>query len=875
MIYENIPASITPMMRQYLEAKAQNPDAVLFWRLGDFYEMFFDDAVTVSRALGLTLTARDCGLPERAAMCGVPHHAIETYLARLIKQGFKVAVCEQMEDPAQAKGLVRREVTRILTPGTVIEGSMLDDGRNNFLAVLARFDDRAGLCFADVSTGAFSCCLLQGAHLGESIRAELARINPSELLLNEAAAADTALRSFANTRLQTMLQALPESYFDPIITQSALEGHFGQEALEPLLAAQESIRAAGACLRYLAETQRGELGHMRTLEFYGESAFMRLDAATLRNLELTETLRSREKRGSLLWVMDCCRTAMGKRTLRSWLEKPLLNIGTITRRHSAVEELVNAAAVREDLLLLLASMQDMERLITRIVYASANAQTLRALAVTAAVVPKILDTLIVCKSTLLAELFESLDPLEDVSALVERAISDEPPASTREGGMIRDGFHKELDELRALIADSKGYLAGIAQKEAEKTGIRKLKIGYNRVYGYYLEVPNSQKTLVPEHYIRKQTLTDKERYITQELKELESKVLGAQERITRIEFELFERVRTKTAAQVARVQKTARALAELDALCALAQTAAQANYVRPDMCTDGVLHIVGGRHPVVERMQGAAPFVPNDTDLNTDECRCMILTGPNMAGKSTYMRQVALICLLAQAGSFVPASSARLTVLDGIYTRIGASDDLSAGQSTFLVEMSEVAAILSAATPGSLLILDEIGRGTSTYDGMSIARAVLEHCADKKKLGAKTLFATHYHELTDLEDSIAGVKNYNIAVKKRGDELTFLRKIVPGGADDSYGIEAAKLAGVPESVVKRARVVLAQLERDANVGARHDVPLPTDDTQISFAREAQSALLRQLARLDVNTLTPFEAMQTLFDAAQSARSCAD
>ncbi|MDR1410259.1 MAG: DNA mismatch repair protein MutS [Oscillospiraceae bacterium] len=869
-----IPPQITPMMRQYLESKAQYPDAVLMWRLGDFYEMFFDDAKTVSKALGLTLTARDCGLPERAPMCGVPHHAVENYLARLIKQGFKVAVCEQMEDPATAKGLVRREVTRVLTPGTVTETNMLDDSKNNYLAVLALFGEKAGLCFADVSTGAFACTLLQGMRLAGQIQSELGRIAPSELLLNSEAAGNPLIRNFANTRLSSMVHELPEVYFDPIISESALQGQFGDSACEGLINAPEAVCAAGACLRYLAETQRNELRNFGRLDVYGEASFMRLDASTLRNLELTETLRTREKRGSLLWVMDNCKTAMGKRTLRSWLEKPLLGIGAITRRHGAVGELVDAPAMREDLSFLLGGMQDMERLITRIVYNSANAQTLRALSQTAVQVPKILDTLIGCKSALLSELFDSLDPLEDISAMIERAICETPPFSVREGGMIREGFHRELDELRVLVTDSKGYLAGIAKQEQENTGINKLKVGYNRVFGYYLEVPNSQSGLVPPHYVRKQTLTNCERYITQELKELESKVLGAQERITRLEYELFDRIRQKTAAQIARVQKTARALADLDALCSFAQTATECHYCRPEVCADGAIHIESGRHPVIERMKGAAPFVPNDTVLDRESNCCIILTGPNMAGKSTYMRQVALICLLAQAGSFVPAERARLCVLDGIFTRIGASDDLAAGQSTFLVEMSEVANILSAATANSLLVLDEIGRGTSTYDGMSIARAVLEHCADKKKLGAKTLFATHYHELTSLEDEVAGVKNYNIAVKKRGDELTFLRKIMPGGADDSYGIEAAKLAGVPESVVRRAKLILAKLEDSGKAPPPKNIKaVQVDDGQMSFASEAHRAILRRLAALDVNTMTPFETMQTLFSFAREAKNC--
>ncbi|MCL2023209.1 MAG: DNA mismatch repair protein MutS [Oscillospiraceae bacterium] len=864
-----IPENITPMMRQYLEAKNQNPDAVLLWRLGDFYEMFFEDALTVSKALGITLTARDCGLDERAPMCGVPHHAIENYLARLIKQGFKVAICEQMEDAAAAKGLVRREVTRILTPGTVTDGSMLDDSKNNFLAVLALFGTKAGLCFADASTGAFSCTLLQGKGLVMQIQTELARIAPSELLLNSEAAGDNSIRAFATNNLNSMLQELPEVYFDHIIGESALQGHFEEEMCEKLLRLPEAVRAAGACLRYLNETQRNDLGNFSKLELYGEDSFMRLDASTLRNLELTETIRTREKRGSLLWVMDNCSTAMGKRTLRSWLEKPLLNLAAITRRHGAVAELAAATALCEDLRLLLGSMQDMERLITRVVYNSANSQILRALSATAMQVPKILDTLIGCKSTLLSEIFESLDTLEDMSSLIERAICDEPPFSIREGGMIRDGYHRELDELRRMVTDNKGFLAQIAASEQEKTGISKLKIGYNRVYGYYLEVPNSQREKIPSHYIRKQTLTNCERYITQELKELEARVLGAQERITRLELEIYEHIRKKTAAQVVRVQKTARALADLDALCSFATTAAQCNYCQPEMSAGGEIEIFEGRHPVVERMKGATPFVPNDTKLDKNDNRCVILTGPNMAGKSTFMRQTALICLLAQAGSFVPATRARLCVLDGIYTRIGASDDLAAGQSTFLVEMSEVANILGAATGNSLLVLDEIGRGTSTYDGMSIARAVLEHCADRKKLGAKTLFATHYHELTCLESEVEGVKNYNIAVKKRDDQLIFLRKIVPGGADDSYGIEAAKLAGVPESVVRRAKSVLKKLEEE---DGRERTPEKERETtaQVSFADESQNSLIRKLKKMDVNTVTPLEALRILFEITAEA-----
>ena len=866
-------AELTPMMKQYFQVKEQYPDTILMFRLGDFYEMFFDDAKIASAELELVLTGKDCGQEERAPMCGVPFHSVDSYIARLVAKGYKIAICEQLEDPALAKGIVKRDVTRVITPGTVIESTMLDESKNNFLASVCVFNKKIGLCFADISTGCVYATQFESKNSQRRIINELGRFVPAELIMNSDVLKLTDVTDFVRNRLHSACEILDEECFDLSKASASLIRLFDVSSLADisLSGADAAVCAAGAALDYLKSVQKSELNNIKNIEYYGESSFMRLDVSTMRNLEITETMRNREKRGSLLWVLDKTKTSMGKRMLRSWLEQPLLNIAKITKRHNAVSELVDNPDLRDDIVSLLSGCQDMERLITRIAYSTANARELKALSATLLRLPQIKSILSGCSSSMLGEINSGISPLEDIAELIETAITDEPPFSIREGGMIREGFNEELDSLRNIVNNGKGYIADIQLREQEKTGIKKLKIGYNRVFGYYIEVSNSFKELVPETYIRKQTLANCERYITQELKELESKVLGAQERIVRLEFEVFDSVRKKTAEKLFEIQNTASAVASLDVLCSYARAASENNYCRPEMTAGTDIKITDGRHPVVEKMSDL-PFVPNDTVLNCGSDRCTIITGPNMAGKSTYMRQVALICLMAQAGSFVPALNAELCVVDGIYTRIGASDDLSSGSSTFMVEMNEVADILKNATSASLIIFDEIGRGTSTFDGMSIARAVLEYAADKKKLGAKTLFATHYHELTDLEASVDGVRNYNIAVKKRGDDITFLRRIVPGCADGSYGIEVAKLAGVPNAVVERAKVVLKELEGEGygqTVRERNEAP---DEMQMSFGSSNAEDIIEKLKNIDVNTLTPIEALSTLYELTKQANN---
>ncbi len=869
-------AELSPMMRQYLEIKKNYEDTILMFRLGDFYEMFFEDAKTVSRELELVLTGRDCGLEERAPMCGVPFHSVDSYLARLIAKGYKVAICEQMEDPSTAKGIVRRDVVRIVTPGTVIESNMLDETQNNFLCSIFFRDGAAGVCFADVSTGAMHLTDIDGKMCENKIINELARFMPSEIIFNREASSLKAVKAFINDKCSALVETFDEDYCLLNEASAAICAQFGCNTPEDVAhgVSAQSIMSAGICLKYLREVQRTELSNIRSLDYYSESGFMKLDLAARRSLELTRTMRSNDKRGSLLWTLDKTCTAMGKREIREWLDRPLTNPAKIIGRHNAVDELTQDAMLCGNIAASLSGINDIERLITRISYGTANAKELRALSAAIDRLPEVKANISQCRSALLTEIRTSIDTLEDISSLINAAIVDEPPFTVREGGMVRDGFNAELDELRAIVNDGKGFLANIQQREQDRTGIKKLKIGYNRVFGYYIEVSNSFKELVPEDYIRKQTLANCERYITQELKELEAKVLGAQGRIVQLEYEIFSQVRNKTAAELGRIQRTANAVARLDVLRSFAASALENGYVRPEITDSSTLKITDGRHPVVEKMLGGMPFVPNDTELDCEGNRCAIITGPNMAGKSTYMRQIAIIVIMAQAGSFVPARSAVIPIVDSVFTRVGASDDLSGGQSTFMVEMSEVASILKNATSKSLIIFDEIGRGTSTYDGMSIARAVLEYAADKKKLGAKTLFATHYHELTELENTVDGVKNYNISVKKRGDDITFLRRIVRGCADGSYGIDVAKLAGVPDSVVKRARQVLSQLESDEPRSAsapNYFSSVDDNDMQLSFASNAGSEIVDELKTLDINTLTPIEAMSVLYKFVQKAK----
>ena len=852
------------MRQQYLQMKARHPDCILFFRLGDFYEMFDQDALLASRELDLTLTTRDRNKPEdeRIPMCGVPFHSYEGYLARLIAKGYKVAICEQTEDPAQAKGLVDRGVIRVVTPGTVVDAAMLDEGRNNYICAVCMDEEGAGLCVCDVSTGETSVTGFRGEDRMTHLLNELGRCAPREALLSPEAMACGELTEFLRERLNCRCEDGGDERFEESSARQQALTQFGEAALAPATA--EAVRAAGALLGYLYETQMTDLSYLRSVQIAPAGRYMELDYNVRRSLELTSTMRSGEKQGSLLGVLDKTRTPMGRRTIRAWIERPLLDVVAIRRRLDAVDALVRESVVREELTLLLRNVSDLERLIGKAVYGSVNGRDLTALSAGLSQIPALLTQLgqIQDPPALLRERMAQLDPLEDLRAAVDGTLVDEPPLSVREGGMIRPGVNGELDELRALRDGGKDTIAAIEAAEREKTGIRSLKVRYNKVFGYYIEVPRAYDDQVPEHYIRKQTLVNCERYITQELKELEHSVLTAGERIQALEYQLFTALRTEVAAQVGRVQSTSQAVAELDVLTALASVAADNRYCKPEVDLSDALDIRAGRHPVVERMLRDSLFVPNDTHMDCGANRLAIVTGPNMAGKSTYMRQVALIVLMAQMGSFVPAAAAHIGVADRIFTRIGASDDLAAGQSTFMVEMTEVAELLRRATGRSLLILDELGRGTSTYDGMSIAQAVLEHCCDKRKLGARTLFATHYHELSALEGTLEGVKNYNIAVKKKGGTVLFLRKILPGAADRSYGVEVAQLAGVPSSVVNRARVLLRELEsrRPAEEPA-----LPPVSDQLSLADQSDAVVLERLRRVQVDTLSPLEALNLLHE----------
>ncbi len=859
-------AQLTPMMQQYFEIKQKCRDYILFYRLGDFYEMFFEDAILVSRELELTLTGRECGQEERAPMCGVPYHASESYIGRLVRKGYKVAICEQVEDPKSSKGLVKRDIVRMVTPGTVIEASMLDEHRNNFLCCIYAAGQNAGVCFADISTGEVYGVLTQS--MGE-LFSEVARFMPRECLLGGTATEDSVLHDFLKERMESIYSALPEENFSEDYAVNAVSTCFGAEELTKNGLDQNLIllQSLGGLLRYLEETQKTSLGSLNMLQIYQHGQYMELSLTARRNLELCETMRTKEKKGSLLAVIDRTKTAMGSRMIRQWLEKPLLNPIHIQKRQAVIAELVDEPLLRAELGDSLRQMFDMERLIGRIVYGTANCRDLRALQTSLSNLPLLKENLAQVEAPLMQELDSRIDLLQDACQLIANAIVDEPPVSVREGGLIRAGFRPEIDELRELASGGKGKIAEIEQREREATGIKTLKIGYNRVFGYYLEVTKTNIDAVPEQYIRKQTLANCERYITEELKQLEGQVLGAQERLVSLEYELFCAVREEIASQVHRIQRTAHALSHVDVLVALSDLAADEHYVCPEVDLSGCIEIRDGRHPVVEKMLRGTMFIPNDTLLDQTENRAAIITGPNMAGKSTYMRQVALITILAQMGSFVPASAARIGIVDRIFTRVGASDDLASGQSTFMVEMSEVAEILRGATHNSLLILDEIGRGTSTYDGMSIARAVVEYAVDKKRLGARTLFATHYHEMTALEHLLDGIKNYNIAVKKRGDDITFLRKIIRGGADDSYGIEVAKLAGVPTPVIKRAKQILVDLEANTPVLASH-APTPPDDNQISMVDLGLEALADRLRTMQLDTMTPIEALTALHELQQ-------
>ena len=843
-------AELSPMMQQYLDIKNQHKDEILFYRIGDFYEMFFEDAVTASRELDLTLTGKQCGLAERAPMCGVPFHSYEGYVARLIAKGYKVAICEQVEDPAKAKGLVKRDIIRVVTPGTVIESSMLQDDRNNYIASLYLKGKKAGLCFADVSTGTAHITELTADKIAPAVITELCRYHPSEVLLNPGLLDCREVTAYIKKNMSCSVELVEDERYAPGLVASALEEQFGRDWPQTTgIAAEGLVRfAMAALLEYLHDTQIKGVERLKTVITYNEAQFMRLSPVTRANLELTETLRGREKRGTLLWVLDKTSTAMGKRMLRSWIEQPLISSQLINHRLNAVEALVRQTMVRGDLTEELHYIADLERLMTRTVYGSATPKEIYTLAQTCDRLPGLRKQAEGCNCPELSELAASIDPLEDIKARIYAAVDPDAPSTLKDGGVIAKGYHAEVDELRSIRDNTKGVLAQLEARLRQETGIPKLKIGYNHVFGYFIEVSNSYKNLVPETYIRKQTLTSGERYITQELKELESKILGAHERLISLERRLFDELLESIGAQLDRIQRTANAIAQLDVLAALAQVAAENNYCRP----------------VVEQVLKGSMFVPNDTTLNCTTDRCLIITGPNMAGKSTYMRQNALIALMAQIGSFVPAASCHVGVVDAIFTRIGASDDLAAGQSTFMVEMTEVSEILKNATAKSLVVLDEIGRGTSTFDGMSIARAVVEHIADPAKgLGCKTLFATHYHELTELEGTVEGVKNYNIAVKKRGEDITFLRRIVRGPADDSYGIEVAKLAGLPGSVTRRAHEVLRTLEASAPKNKVEQMDF--DALQEYNSPAVPSEMMEKLEAVDVETLTPIEALNFLYE----------
>ena len=865
-------ADYTPMMKQYFEIKERHQNCILFFRLGDFYEMFFDDAKLVSQELELTLTGRDCGQAERAPMCGVPFHSYESYVARLVAKGYKVAICEQTEDPSQAQGLVKRDVVRIITPGTVIEGSMLDEAKNNYLAVvwLSKTAQEAGLAFVDSSTGEVQTTVLEKTDVINRITNELARFSPSEVLVNEAVEKNPALKAFFSVRLHNIPDVADDAHFNDADCTDLLLAHFQKDSLAELELEDKmpAVRALGCAMKYLYATQMGGLSRLTTVNVYSDMQFMGLDVTTRRNLELIETMRNKDKVGSLLGVLDRTKTAMGKRLIRNWIEQPLVHLTPISRRHNAVQELLDNAMMRRELMGLLSDVYDLERIMTRIVYGSANAKELRSLYQTIEKLPPIKEQLSNAKCALLSEICGNIDLLTDVFDLIDRAIVDDPPFSVREGGIIKKGFHQEIDELNRDMTDGKGIISRIEADEKEKTGIKNLKVGYNRVFGYYIEISHAYTGEIPLHYIRKQTLANAERYITQELKELEARVLGARERVIALEYQVFTQIRQQIAEQLHRIQQTANALATLDVLCSFAEVAFRKRYCRPEVDMSGVVNIKNGRHPVVEVLSDA-PFIPNDTYLDKGDSRVAMITGPNMAGKSTYMRQTALIVLMAQIGSFVPADSATVGIVSSIFTRVGASDDLAAGQSTFMVEMSEVAHILKNANADSLVVFDEIGRGTSTFDGMSIARAVLEYVVDTKKIGAKTLFATHYHELTAMEDECEGVKNYNIAAKKRGDDITFLRRIVRGPADESYGIEVAKLAGVPAGVVSRAKEILASIESDDEPLRKPARRAEMDDGQMSLLVD-NNPVIEKLKALDVNTLTPIEALQELYALTKEA-----
>ena len=868
--------ALSPMMQHYVATKEEYKDCILFYRLGDFYEMFFDDAVKVSRELELTLTGKDCGLEERAPMCGIPYHAADTYINRLVEKGYKVAICEQMEDPKQAKGIVKREVVRVVTPGTTLDAQGLDESKNNYIMCIVCVGDSFGISLADISTGE---CMVTELDKERKLLDEINKFMPAEIICNQAFLVSGVDTEDLRSRLGICINPLEDWYFDDDLCRRTLTEHFHTSTIEGLgIADYESgTIAAGALFQYLYETQKSDMAHMTSLTPYVTDRFMLIDSSSRRNLELVETLREKQKRGSLLWVLDKTKTAMGARLLRSYVEQPLIDAEEIEGRLSAVEALCDQAMIRDEIREYLQPVYDLERLISRISYQSANPRDLISFKTSLQMLPFLKQLLHSFPDGMLKELDDELDDLSDLQELIEAAIEDEPPFAMKEGGIIKDGYNETVDKYRNAKKEGKQWLSELEASEREKTGIRTLKVKFNKVFGYYIEVTNSFKDQVPDYYTRKQTLTNAERFITPKLKELEDVILGAEDRLYALEYELFCKVRDAVAKEVVRIQRTAHAIAKLDVFASLSFVAGHNQYVRPKLNTKGVIDIKDGRHPVVERMIPNDMFISNDTFLDNQDHRLSIITGPNMAGKSTYMRQTALIVLMAQIGSFVPAREADIGICDRIFTRVGASDDLASGQSTFMVEMTEVANILRNATSRSLLILDEIGRGTSTFDGLAIAWAVIEHVADPKLLGAKTLFATHYHELTELEGKLPGVHNYCIAVKEKGDDIVFLRKIVRGGADKSYGIQVARLAGVPESILKRAKELVEQLS-DADItaavkdlaaaGTGKKPAVSCDDMDMQqmslFDTVQDDLIIEEIRELDISNLTPMDALNTLY-----------
>lgn len=847
---------LSPMMKQYFAVKNKYKGHILFFRLGDFYEMFFDDAIMVSRELELTLTGRDCGLDERAPMCGIPYHACEMYIKRLIENGHRVAICEQLTDPKDAKGgIVERDVIRIVTPGTLTESSLLDESKNNYLCGIYASESSCAVCFADISTGEVHLFSKSGKDVQTEVINELSRFEPAEILFNERFFDFTQVSEFIKDKLGCSVQMLDSECFDVSLKKDTVLKQFNVPELCEIGLNENTPEAACVCglFGYISDTQKASVGRFTEIKRYNDNYFMELDLTARRNLELTETMRSKEKKGSLLWVLDHTETSMGKRLLKAYIEQPLIKPAIIINRLDAVEQLCKKSVIREELAEELSGVYDIERLMTRVMYKTATPRDLKALSMTALRLPNIKMLMDNFSCKLMTELNKNIHDLSEISGLIENAVNDEPPVNAKEGGVIKDGFNEELDRLRKIINSGKGIIEEIEQREKERTGIKNLKLGYNRVFGYYIEVTKSYYDKIPPEYVRKQTLANCERFITDELKKTENEILGANDKVLSLEYDIFCEVRDFVAAQLVKVQETASAIAQLDVLCSFAYTALKNEYTKPDIAIDGVIDIKDGRHPVVELMLTDEVYVPNDTYLDLGGNRMSIITGPNMSGKSTYMRQTALIALMAQIGSFVPARYAKITIVDKIFTRVGASDDLTAGQSTFMVEMSEVADILKNATKQSLVILDEVGRGTSTHDGISIATAVAEYIAGSRSLGCKTLFATHYHELIKLEDELDGVKNYSVAVKKRGEDIKFLRKIVRGGVDDSYGIDVAKLAGLPNKVLNRAKQLLAEMEKDKTETVRKE------DDQISFGAIGNERIIDKLRKTNVDELTDEDA----------------